>query len=1435
MKIKKFLSVFLVLTMLIASSMMPVFADDTADTLIPFAAYSDFADNGNPVKNIINGSWGDHYRPAGSFNKDSVKGAEGNWTFVVDYAVPNNYTKIHVKWSSSIVTAAALYGSNDGKTWTEIADLTFDTQESTKTFSHSGAYRYVKVETYKMDTTSPAIFEIEFFGNSATKLNPTVIQYSSNVSEGYDYTKITDGDPETCYSVNAWLAGDDGTGNKKQGYPGPWTTTANHIILDLGDIYDVDCLNIIWGAQGYWGKTAPDAYNVYVSADNENYTLVKSYENLFSILKGGENTYNDENTLLKIAYPNWGSIDTEAEMGVYAYGSVIETDLIWEQVRYIKIEITSATVNPTIAEVEVYKIDESSKDRVDYTVKYVDANGNTLLADKTVSNRYVGSSVVETAPEIDEYIARETTITTKLIDGKNEIVFVYDKDTRIYYTIKHLDESGNKIADDTKVYEVNVGDAVVVEAPNLISNKYILAETKLSKNLTIKATNNVVTFVYKKVLIPKNITISVTAGVSTSGENRINMVDGIFTNSTQYAPLSAKGYDPANGPISYVFKFTEIQRFDKMTVYPAYYRATSIKIYVSMDGENWGNPVYVDKFVADTDVETKFYNADGTVATTTYKNEADLGGVYGMYVKYEIVDSATREDGLYKDWKHIREVTFEGEVPEGAYVLGGSIRFADAEKNQVAGLRFGARIIKQDVGIVGEYKYSDDADVKFGFFMLPKNLLSNGQTLTQYLENGVQSALDVPARKIYSQNGKYIDFTAVLTRIPESDYETEVVAVPYVLKDDEYTYFEEITRSFKGVAKAARTSTYSDSNIRTLPISQKIAYNKIASTLDAILDNETTDLRVMSYNILHPEWGNVAITGRDQKVANTITTYLPDVIGVQEASKEWHEALNTLIAKNGDYLPSSCRFGDGTYNMTAFYYNSKTTKLVEEYVLQLHDTKSDIRVLTVGIFEKMGKMFIVLNTHPDTPGNTNNTYKTDISKIIELTSQLMQEYEDVPMLMVGDYNSPKNLSFLYTGYNDIIKNLGVKDSRDVADTVINGYITMPGLNTAPSKYTSGMSQKIVDYIFVNDVVDVNAFDVVYDNNTTAASDHLPIYADITLGAIEVEEQDFTIEIDGVKYYDVIAAGATSDMTDHSALFVDDAEGYYLGDMLFKVNKETFFKILEKPVAGIGSIKWIGYNAGLNFSSNPDKFDGVLPVSKMDDPLYVYMCRPSDYLSDMNRANAFNMGVEADDYEYLIPIAAIHTITDKPIPNDAEFTICIGRMTLSVYTEKDGWVLVEDLPVPSKPNHIYYMPWELEHTLGSMTLPDSRVKLVDDHYEVSLTGAHLNGADAVAYGATGSTLHFWGSMYEIPEKYTIKGVAVSYECWIKEEKWADYLLATVGADWKTPPGTSGGIQVFSGHTYAIGTEKMIAFGHNVGPIAYDEIMDTEKVQGFMGLK
>lgn len=352
------------------------------------------------------------------------------------------------------------------------------------------------------------------------------------------------------------------------------------------------------------------------------------------------------------------------------------------------------------------------------------------------------------------------------------------------------------------------------------------------------------------------------------------------------------------------------------------------------------------------------------------------------------------------------------------------------------------------------------------------------------------------------------------------------------------------------------------------------------------------------------------------------------------------------------------------------------------------------------------------------------------------------------------------------------------------------------------------------------------------------------------------------EIDGIEYYDAKAAGAdkqvvfvdpfTNKVTgDHSAFFPEDAEGYYIDDMLFYVDEETFYRILSKPCKGTGSIKWKGYNEEISWHGDEigldgkrygnDGFHGILPVDKFDDPFYVFMCKPSERVNYMgqSRINAGNMSPPEDRFVSALTMGAIYRNVEKELPDDAEFTICIGRMTLIYYTDERGWYIEKEWETPSKPNSIYYLPWTLEwNGAPPAKLPDDRVTLVDGHYEIKLTGEMLNGnyGKGKEAGAEGAVLHFWSPKIPLENGSSIRAVAASYECWIKETEWAEYVTAEIGADWRDGDKVGQEIyQAFAGHNYAISTEPRVIFGHTCGPDMYDEVMDTELLKQLLRLK
>ena len=254
---------------------------------------------------------------------------------------------------------------------------------------------------------------------------------------------------------------------------------------------------------------------------------------------------------------------------------------------------------------------------------------------------------------------------------------------------------------------------------------------------------------------------------------------------------------------------------------------------------------------------------------------------------------------------------------------------------------------------------------------------------------------------------------------------------------------------------------------------------------------EGAELRVMSFNILHPDWSRIAVNGRDEIVAGILSYYMPDVVALQEAGAKWHKALKPLLLDTGVYAVA-CRQSNAEgfiYNATCFLYNPATVKPVEEYILDL-DYRDVARVFSVAIFERLsdGTRFAVTNTHP-APRDEPKKYERNMTDLTAFAAETAQKYADLPVIMAGDFNTPEQAE----KYLSFMEEAGVQDAKYAAGILVRNYSTFFGYQVKPNNEDTDLC---VDHIFVNDKVDVKLFSVVIGHDVQDASDHTPIYADI---------------------------------------------------------------------------------------------------------------------------------------------------------------------------------------------------------------------------------------------------------------------------------------------------------------------------------------------------
>ena len=253
------------------------------------------------------------------------------------------------------------------------------------------------------------------------------------------------------------------------------------------------------------------------------------------------------------------------------------------------------------------------------------------------------------------------------------------------------------------------------------------------------------------------------------------------------------------------------------------------------------------------------------------------------------------------------------------------------------------------------------------------------------------------------------------------------------------------------------------------------------------------DLRIMSYNIMHPDWSRVPVKGRDEIVTEILCYYRPDVAVLQEAGAKWHKALKPLLVDTGLYA-QACRQSNAEgfiYCCTTFLYDPQTVRPVEESILDL-EPKDAARVFSVAVFERLsdGVRFVVTNTHP-APRDEPAEYERNMADITAIAAGVRAKYIGLPVIMAGDFNTPEQSD----KYTEFMEKAGMRDAKAVSEVLVRDYSTFFGFKIAPDP---GIRDLCVDHIFVSPEVDVMLFNAVIGHDVENASDHIPIYADIRL-------------------------------------------------------------------------------------------------------------------------------------------------------------------------------------------------------------------------------------------------------------------------------------------------------------------------------------------------
>lgn len=252
------------------------------------------------------------------------------------------------------------------------------------------------------------------------------------------------------------------------------------------------------------------------------------------------------------------------------------------------------------------------------------------------------------------------------------------------------------------------------------------------------------------------------------------------------------------------------------------------------------------------------------------------------------------------------------------------------------------------------------------------------------------------------------------------------------------------------------------------------------------------EVRIMTSNLLmhYKSWGGSDARPRAKMFFETVNTYQPDVIGVQEVNDQWY---NCLMRNKGCYKMLYPISTGALMRMTALMYNSETLTLIDKGQMT-YDQGNDSRLRRAvwGVFESKstGKQFAVISPHFDCirPGeeelmHSYMDYQTE--KIIEISNNLKEEY-NVSVFSIGDFNSMN-------------QGEGVDPIMDAPEIYEELYKSLTDTRLIAKEKESGdaldADAPTWDHIFIEGEVQIDRYAIVSPEILSQMSDHYPIFVD----------------------------------------------------------------------------------------------------------------------------------------------------------------------------------------------------------------------------------------------------------------------------------------------------------------------------------------------------
>lgn len=269
--------------------------------------------------------------------------ADGQW-IMVDLGEVCNVSTINIQWEAAYASNYSIYWSQDNVTWNQALTQNVSSAAEISNMFYNRPVRYIKVVCNTRATAyGVSMYELKIMGTRnevETETDSTI----KNLALGK--TVVSSSNENDSYAAKYAVDGDSSTRWASAFADGQW------IMVDLGAIYTVGCVNIEW--EDAYAST----YTIMWSQDNITWNTA-STSNINSAQKTTNMFYNRPVRYIKVVCDKRATV----------YGSsIFELEVMGESNQETEEEVITPTTNLAAGKAVVSSSDENAECAAKYAV-----------------------------------------------------------------------------------------------------------------------------------------------------------------------------------------------------------------------------------------------------------------------------------------------------------------------------------------------------------------------------------------------------------------------------------------------------------------------------------------------------------------------------------------------------------------------------------------------------------------------------------------------------------------------------------------------------------------------------------------------------------------------------------------------------------------------------------------------------------------------------------------------------------------------------------------------------------------------------------------------------------------------------------------------------------------------------------------------------------